>query len=124
VQLPWRFNVTPIFRLQSGIPFGRYFNTSGIQAPAGLEPSLTVNGNVLAEPFGSERTGTMALFDVRSEKQFQFKDRFIASGFVDLYNIFNTNTNQAVTAASGSSFLTPSSITPPRVARVGIKFQF
>jgi outer membrane receptor protein involved in Fe transport len=124
VRLPWLVNMTPIFRLQSGIPFGRYFNTSGIKAPAGLEPSLTVNGNVLAEPFGAERTGTMVLFDVRTEKQFRFGERFVTSGFVDLYNIFNANTNQAVTAASGASFLTPSSITPPRVARIGVKFQF
>jgi hypothetical protein len=124
VRLPGLVNLTPIFRLQSGIPYGRYFNTSGIKAPAGLEPSLTVNGNVLAEPFGAERTGTMVLFDVRTEKQFRFGERFIASGFLDLYNIFNANTIQALTAASGTSFQAPSSITPPRVARVGVKFQF
>jgi hypothetical protein len=124
LHLPGLVNLTPILRLQSGIPYGRYFNTSGIKAPAGLEPALTVNGGVLAEPFGAERTGTMALFDVRTEKQFRFSERFVASGFLDLYNIFNANTVQALTAASGTSFQVPSSITPPRIARVGVKFQF
>jgi hypothetical protein len=114
VRLPLKFRVTPILRLQSGIPFGRYFTSSG----------LTVNGNILAEPFGAERTPTMVLFDVRTEKDFEFKDRYVVTGFFDLYNIFNTNSDQAVNAASGSSFLTPSNITPPRIARVGVKFQF
>ena len=62
--------------------------------------------------------------DIRTEKQFQIKERFLATVFFDVYNIFNKNADQAVTAASGSSFLTPSSITPPRIARVGLKFQF
>jgi hypothetical protein len=127
IMLPWRFKVTPILRLQSGIPFGRYFSTSGIKVAPGsgiVEPTLTVNGNVLAEPFGTERTPTLALFDVRTEKDFAFRERYVLTGFFDLYNIFNENGDQAVTAASGSSFLTPSNITPPRVARVGVKFSF
>ena len=124
IRLPLGFNLTPVLRLQSGIPFARYFSTAGITAPAGLEPTLTINGNVLAEPFGKERTGTEILLDIRAEKQFRIKERFLATAFFDVYNIFNNNADQAVTAASGPSFLTPSSITPPRVARVGLKFQF
>jgi hypothetical protein len=89
-----------------------------------LEPTLTVSGNILAEPFGAERTPTEALFDIRTEKQFQMKERFLATAFFDLYNIFNSNAVQAVTAASGSSFLTPSNITPPRTVRVGFRFAF
>jgi hypothetical protein len=45
-------------------------------------------------------------------------------GTFDLYNIFNDNGDQAVTAASGPSFLTPSNITPPRIARLGAQFDF
>jgi hypothetical protein len=66
----------------------------------------------------------MALFDIRTEKQFRFKERYVATGFFDAYNIFNTNSVQALTAASGPSFLTPSNITPPRIMRIGLKFQF
>jgi hypothetical protein len=43
------------------------------------------------------------------------------SGFFDVYNIFNTNEPQSLTTASGSAWLLPSAITPPRVARLGIK---
>ena len=46
------------------------------------------------------------------------------TGFADLYNIFNTNANQAMTTSSGASFLRPTAITPPRIARFGVKFRF
>jgi len=40
------------------------------------------------------------------------------------YNIFNANAEQALSTSSGSSFLRPTAITPPRIARVGLKFQW
>jgi hypothetical protein len=131
IRVPWKIKVTPILRLQSGMPFGRTYSTSGIKVAPGStvsEPSglnaLRLSYTILAEPFGAERTPTMALFDVRTEKEFQFKERYLVTGFFDLYNIFNTNSVQAVTVASGSAFLAPSNITPPRIARLGVKFQF
>jgi len=41
-----------------------------------------------------------------------------------VYNIFNTNAEQALTTSSGSAFLRPVAITPPRVARIGLKLQW
>jgi hypothetical protein len=41
-----------------------------------------------------------------------------------VYNIFNTNADQVSTTTSGSAFLRPSVITAPRIARVGVKFDF
>ncbi|MFN2444157.1 MAG: FAD-dependent oxidoreductase, partial [Vicinamibacterales bacterium] len=38
------------------------------------------------------------------------------------YNIFNTNAEQEIATASGASYLRPVAITPPRIARLGIKF--
>ena len=37
----------------------------------------------------------LALFDLRSEKEFTFRERFTVTGFADLCNIFNANGNQA-----------------------------
>ena len=79
---------------------------------------------MLAEPFGAERTAHIALFDMRAEKVFRIKERISLTGFFDVYNMFNTNAEQAVATNSGSSFLRPSAITPLRIARVGVKFQF
>jgi hypothetical protein len=78
---------------------------------------------ILAEPFDAERTPNIALFDVRTEKGFRFGPTRL-SGFFDVYNIFNSNAEQAVATQTGSTFLRPVAITSPRIARVGIKYQW
>jgi hypothetical protein len=114
LRLKWGILMTPIIRAQSGVPFGRTFVSS-------LNYGSTT---ILAEPFGKERTANIGLFDVRTEKQFHAGERILLTGFFDVYNIFNTNAEQAVATSSGSSFLRPSAITAPRIARIGVKFQF
>jgi hypothetical protein len=117
MKLRWDWRVTPIVRHQSGMPFGRTFVVS--------TPTLNYgSATILAEPFGGERAANTNLFDVRTEKAFVIQGRARAIGFFDVYNILNTNAEQAVAVGSGSSFLRPSAITPPRLARVGVKFQW
>jgi len=113
VRLPFDLRVTPIFRHQSGTPFGRTF----------VATLNYGNATILAEPFDAERTPNINVADVRSEKAFTI-NRARVTGFFDVYNIFNTNAEQALSTSSGSSFLRPTAITPPRVARVGLKFQW
>lgn len=113
VRLPYDLRVTPIFRHQSGTPFGRTF----------IATLNYGNATILAEPFNAERTPNINVFDIRSEKVFTI-DRARVTGFFDVYNIFNTNAEQALSTSSGSSFLRPVAITPPRVARVGVRLQW
>ena len=129
IKMPWGIKLTPIFRLQSGTPYAPTFSTSGtkLKAPGTTisEPTnLVLSYTILAAPYGSDRTPTIALLDVRTEKVFTFKERYAATGFFDVYNITNTNVVTALTAASGSAFGLPSNITPPRVMRLGVKFDF
>ncbi len=105
--------VTPIYRHQSGVPFGRTFVTALNYG----------NATVLAEPFDAERTPNVNVFDIRSEKVFTV-GRSRITGFFDVYNILNTNAEQDLTKSSGSAFLRPIAITPPRVARIGAKLQW
>jgi hypothetical protein len=113
VRLPFDVRLTPIYRHQSGTPFGRTFIASLNYG----------NATILAEPVGAERTANINVFDVRSEKALAV-NRTRVTGFLDVYNMFNTNAEQALTTSSGSSYLRPTAITPPRVARVGLKFQW
>jgi len=113
MRLPYEVRITPIFRHQSGTPFGRTFIASLNYG----------NATILAEPFDAERTPNVNVFDVRSEKAFKI-DRARVTAFFDIYNIFNTNAEQALTTSSGSAFLRPVAITPPRIARVGLKLQW
>jgi hypothetical protein len=81
------------------------------------------NATILAEPFDAERTPNLNIFDVRSEKTFNVGAGRL-TGFFDVYNVFNSNAEQDLTKSSGSAFLRPVAITPPRVARIGVKLQW
>jgi len=114
-ETPWRgLRVTPILRHQSGQPWGRTFQFGfnyGTQ-------------RVLAEPLGTRRQDNITLLDVRVEKPFRLPRNMVISGFLDLFNMTNANPEQNITWASGTSFLRPSNIVPPRIARFGAKFEW
>lgn len=110
----WGVRLMPILRDQSGVPFARTF----VQR---LNYSTSVT--VLAEPFGTERAPVINVFDLRMEKSLKKGSTRIGLIF-DAYNIFNANTTQSVTTASGTSFLRPLNITGPRIVRVGVRLNF
>ena len=113
-EAPWGVELTPILRHQAGQPQGRTFQFAfnyGTQ-------------RVLAEPLGTLRQDNITLLDLRVEKVFQLPRGTRLSGFLDVFNMFNGNAEQNVTFASGSNFLRPSNIVPPRIARFGAKFEW
>jgi hypothetical protein len=110
----WGLRLTPAIRMQQGQPFGRTFQATmnyGAQ-------------RLLAEPFGSRQQDNIYLFDVRVEKIFKLGGARSLSGFVDGYNLTNTNPAQNINWGSGSTFLQPTTIVPPRVWRFGVKFDW
>ena len=109
-ELPRGFRVSPIVRHQSGQAYGRTFNVT-------LNSGSTT---LLAEPFDANRMRNATLVDVRAEKGFKMGNRRFA-GFVDVYNIFNSNVENAIGTSSGASWQRPLSIVAPRVAKLGVK---
>jgi hypothetical protein len=61
---------------------------------------------------------------VRLEKAFSLGRGMRIRGFFDLFNVTNNNAADTRTIATGSSFLRPTSILPPRTARLGARFSF
>ena len=110
--LPHDLRVTPILRHQSG---------TRVRAHVHDRAQLQLGRHHQAELFGEERTPNITLFDVRTEKVVHASTGRKLSGFFDVYNIFNTNEPQTLTTTSGSAWLFPAAITPPRIARVGVK---
>jgi len=108
---PWGLKVSPMLRHQAGQNYGRTFtavlNHGTIRIPA--------------EPINTNRQDNISIFDFRAEKVFRVDAGLTFSPFVDLYNVFNANPVQNMTWTSGSSYLRPTNIVPPRVARVGAK---
>jgi hypothetical protein len=111
---PWGVRLTPSLRHQAGQPFGRTFTTA-------LNYGKVVR--ILAEPIGTRRMDNITLVDVRVEKAIRLPGNRRIAGFVDVFNLFNANPEQT-TSWSSDTFLRPLSIVPPRIARLGVKFDW
>ena len=117
-EAPYGLRVTPQVRNQSGQPYARTIS-------AGTANGINYgSARILAEPIGTRRQDTVTLADVRVEKVFRLPARRSVSAFVDGYNLFNTNAATNINWSSSSTFLTPSTIVPPRIARFGMKFDW
>ena len=95
-----------MLRHQGGQNFGRTF-------------SATLNyGSVriAAEPLDTRRQDDITVVDFRAGEGDPRLDGLQLGPFLDLYNVFNANPVQNMTWSSGSSFLRPTNIVPPRVA--------
>jgi hypothetical protein len=113
--VPWDLHISPVLRHQSGQPFGRTFTTSQLRYA-----TLTV----LAEPVGSQRLDNISLLDVRVEKRVRLRGSSRLTAFLDVFNVLNANPEQNVVWSSGSSYRRPLSIVSPRVAKVGVSFDW
>jgi hypothetical protein len=113
IDLPFAFRLAPVLRSQSGTPFARTF----------VRTLNYGNATIKAEPVGSQRTPTVTVVDLRTEKMFRIS-RARVTGFFDLYNIFNTNAVQTLTSVSGASWLRPTAITGPRILRLGARMEW
>jgi hypothetical protein len=110
IDAPYGIKLTPMLRHQSGDQIGRIIQFG---FNYGSRP-------VLVEPLGTNRMGNVTIVDLRAEKRFRFGVRTF-SGFMDLYNISNSNTEFRQIWSSGTTFGFPTTIIPPRVIRFGVK---
>ncbi len=113
-EAPWGLRITPAVRMQAGQPYGRIF-------------IATLNygsQRILAEPFGTRHQDNIFLFDTRVEKLLHVGKGQTLSLFVDGYNLTNTNPAQNINYGSGGTFMQPTTIVPPRLARFGAKFDW
>ena len=113
-ELPAAFKVSPVYRFQAGTQFARTFVASGLNY---------ANPTINAELLSARRNDNISLLDVRLDRVFTIPGGRL-SPFFDLYNITNTNPIQDISASSGASFLRPINIVPPRVMRIGVKFDW
>lgn len=67
----------------------------------------------------------MTIVDARLERIFTLPGRSTRlSAQLDFYNLLNANPVDFTTWSSGSSFLRPTSVVPPRIVRFGLKFDW
>ena len=114
IDAKYGLRITPAIRMQSGQPYGRTF-------VANLNYG---SQRILAEPVGTRQQDNIFLVDTRVEKVIRLGGSRTVSGFIDGYNLFNTNAAQNINWTSGSTFTTPSTIIPPRLWRFGARFDW
>jgi hypothetical protein len=111
--LPAGIRLSPVYRFQSGTNFARTFVATLNYA----NPTLN------AEPMNANRTAHVNLFDIRIDRAITIGGNRLVP-FFDLYNLTNNNAEQNITVSSGASWLRPINIVPPRLMRIGVKFDW
>jgi hypothetical protein len=111
----WDLRVTPVLKMQSGAPYGRYISSNLNYNSAQL---------VLVEPIGTRRQDMVSVFDFRVEKQIRFAQKAKVGLFFDVFNTFNANTAVNINWRSGAAFDRATTVLGPRIAKFGVKFDW
>jgi outer membrane receptor protein involved in Fe transport len=128
VQAPWGFVVSPLLRYQSGDEMRRIVQVTGLRAGT---------FDYTAEPYGTYRGDSVPIFDVRTERRFEFGSQRELGLFIDAFNLTNSNPATARDSITGrrtvelagerieyARFYRPTSILGPRIFRIGVKLLF
>jgi hypothetical protein len=116
VDAGWGLRVTPVLKMQSGAPYGRFVSAA---------LNYSASQIVLVEPIGTRRQDTISVLDFRVEKQVRFgADRAKLGLFFDLFNAMNSNTAVNVNWRSGAAFEKATTVLGPRIAKFGVKFDW
>jgi hypothetical protein len=119
---PWGIRFSPVFRHQAGPQYGRTIAVPAPPAGSGLFASTT--GAVLVEPLNSRRMQNINVLDVRADKVLNLVGRMRVRGFVDLFNITNSNAPETISIQTGARFEQPTAILAPRTARLGFRLEW
>jgi len=92
-------------------------------------PGMVVESfvDVSGVPRGTYRHDFRNKVDLRIEKQFPFGDGMRIGVIADVFNLTNINRTTAVQSLRyglADRFLVPAKIEPPRILRIGVRFQF
>lgn len=128
-QGPWGIMISGYYRLLDGQRWTRRVRSAdlGVTLPQG---TVTIN----AEPRGSRSLPVLTILDLRVEKNFRLPGRFGQFGvFCDIFNVTNVaiptgvhSISSSTTTVSGKrvSFGDLTSLTDPRVFRLGARYSF
>ena len=120
------FKANAIYELPFGFQYSmsllgqneNYYNRE-IQIRNALRSNVTID---IERQIG--RLPWVNIWDNRISKTFEITDRQSVEATFDLFNTMNSNNVIAVRERVGSRFLEPSSVLPPRVFRLGVRYRF
>ena len=120
----WGMRVTPVLKMQSGAPYGRYVNIPGCSATVVADCLNYGSQLALVEPIGTRRQETINLVDFRVEKQIRFAQKARVGLFLDMFNVMNSNTNVNISWLASNRFERATTVLNPRIVKFGAKFDW
>lgn len=115
--LPFGFGLSVNFQHYTGFPIRPTEVFAG--------PELAQHTETVAlQAAGLLRLPAVNLLDLRLSRMFTFKDRFHLQPMIDLFNLTNSQTVVSEVSSYGPNYLRPSNLVNPRMARIGMKFDF
>ncbi len=122
---PYELRFSPLLRHQAGQNFARTLTVgSSVAQGFGAIYSSGSSSVVYAELGDARRHDNITVLDLRIERGFTLPHNMRIRGFLDLFNITNSNAAETRTMSTGSSFLRPTAVLAPRTARLGARFSF
>jgi hypothetical protein len=122
-ELPWRIAVGTNLNVLNGVLNQRTYIFRAADPLGG--PSLRQQNTVTLrlEPYGVTRGPVRKYWDLRAGRTF-FLGTKTFDAAVDLLNVINAAAIEGINAASGPTFGQVTSISSPRIVRVGVQYRF
>jgi len=122
-QLPGDLLIAGSLISNSGGAYISTYNASRA-AVASVVPLTRGSQTVFLSARGDERLPSVTMADIRISRAFRFGQGRRIVPQIDLFNIGNAGAAVAYTSAVGTSYLAPTQILAPRIARVGFSVNF
>ena len=123
VDLPWKFQVSGIYRVQTGFPFSRFAKVPLDVDGDGQYTDLDIVNGPGRNAFNAPSYQNM---DTRVSKLFMIGERVKVRALFEFFNLFNTADTAAVQNAVGQTtpFGKPLQVLPGREGQVGLRIDF
>jgi Carboxypeptidase regulatory-like domain/TonB dependent receptor/TonB-dependent Receptor Plug Domain len=121
VELPWKIQLSSLFRAQSGF---RY--TASAKVPLDQDGNNNFNGRDLQTGRNAFTAPPFVNMDLRIAKTWVIRERFRVQGLFEFFNLFNNGNPAAIQIqqSTGSLFGTISQRLPGREGEVGLRLTF
>jgi hypothetical protein len=121
---PADVNISSLYTLTNGQPGQRTYIFRGVDPLGGGPIANTGNITQRLEPFGSQRGPVRPNWNLKVSKAFRLKNTRRISIDFDVMNVLNSNPSWNTDYASGPTFGLITSVQPPRIARLGVAYEF
>lgn len=127
VDLPWQFQISTIFRAQSGFHFTKANPPGATVAQTDPDGDSTVNGINVTSGRNAFTAPPLTNLDLRFSKRFNFGERAKLQVLFEFFNVLNRQNPAAVQTQiniTGQEFGKATQVLPGREGQFGFRFEF